>query len=151
MKLRKIVSGGQTGADRAGLDHAIDRGIPHGGWCPRGRRAEDGAIDPRYELRETPSADPAVRTEWNVRDSDGTAIFCIHYPLTGGTLLTERFARQYGKPCLILCKTLPDGDRSAKLRKFIGEHRIEILNIAGPRASSEPDLDRFVREILDRL
>ena len=71
----RIVSGGQTGADRAALDWAIERGIPHGGWCPRGRRAEDGRIDRRYALRETPAHDYQQRTRWNVRDSDGTLIF----------------------------------------------------------------------------
>lgn len=68
----KIISGGQTGADRAALDWAIAIGVSHGGWCPKGRKAEDGEIDGRYNLRETPSADYPQRTEWNVRDSDGT-------------------------------------------------------------------------------
>ena len=73
-KLRKIVSGGQTGVDRAALDWALASGVPYGGWCPLGRWAEDGPIDARYPLRETPGADPAQRTEWNIRDSDGTEL-----------------------------------------------------------------------------
>ncbi len=73
----KIMSGGQTGADRAALDFAIGHGIKHGGWCPKGRRAEDGAIDARYQLKETPSANFVQRTEWNTRDSDGTVVFSI--------------------------------------------------------------------------
>jgi Circularly permutated YpsA SLOG family len=84
----KIVSGGQTGADRAGLDWAIKNGIQHGGWCPKGRRAEDGPIDAKYQLQETPSSNYPQRTEWNVRDSDGTMIFSIGEYLTGGSLKT---------------------------------------------------------------
>ncbi len=83
--LQKIISGGQTGADRAALDFAIARGIPHGGWCPRGRLAEDGTIPALYQLSETPGPDHAQRTEWNVRDSDGTVIFSIAPALTGGS------------------------------------------------------------------
>jgi hypothetical protein len=75
--VEKIVSGGQSGADIAALDFAIERGIPHGGWCPRGRKAEDGTIDPRCNLQETPSGDYIQRTEWNARDSDGTVVFSI--------------------------------------------------------------------------
>ena len=73
----KIISGGQTGADRAALEFAIKQGIPHGGWCPKGRRSEDGQIDAKYQLQETPSSNYLQRTEWNVRDSDGTVIFSI--------------------------------------------------------------------------
>ena len=75
--IEKIVAGGQTGADIAALDFAIERSIPHGGWCPLGRKAEDGTIDPRYTLKETPSSGYVQRTEWNVRDSDGTVGFSI--------------------------------------------------------------------------
>ena len=75
--IEKIISGGQTGADCAALDFAIEHGIPHGGWCPGGRLAEDGPIDARYQLKETPSANYTQRTEWNVRDSDGTVVFSI--------------------------------------------------------------------------
>src|SRR2546428_7239726 len=98
--IEKIISGGQTGADRAALDFAIARGIPHGGWCPRGRLAEDGVISDRYQLTETPSANSAQRTEGNVRDSDGTVIFSIGPKLTGGSKQTAEFARQHRKPCL---------------------------------------------------
>jgi predicted Rossmann-fold nucleotide-binding protein len=79
----KIISGGQTGADRAALDFAIKHGMPHGGWCPQGRIAEDGPIDAKYQLHETPSADYVQRTEWNVRDSDGTVIFSVGKELSG--------------------------------------------------------------------
>jgi len=76
-EIEKIVSGGQTGADRAALDWAITHGIPHGGWCPKGRRAEDGPMDGRYQLQKTPTANYVQRTEWNARDSDDTVVFSI--------------------------------------------------------------------------
>jgi len=75
--IAKIISGGQTGADRAALDFAIERGMPLGGWCPAGLKSEDGPIDRRYQLKETPSIGYVQRTEWNVRDSDGTVVFSI--------------------------------------------------------------------------
>ena len=88
----RIISGGQTGADRAALDWAIARGIPYAGWCPRGRRAEDGRIPARYDLIQTPSHDYEQRTRWNVRDSDGTLIISRAAKLTGGSAYTARYA-----------------------------------------------------------
>jgi hypothetical protein len=115
----KIVSGGQTGADRAALDLAIERGIPHGGWCPQCRRAEDGPIDNHYQLKETPNGDYVERTEWNVRDSDGTVVFSIAGVLTGGSKKTVDLARKHGKPCLHL-SAQSDGDKAPELlREFI--------------------------------
>src|SRR5262245_27188842 len=99
--IRRIVSGGQTGAERAALDVAIALDIPHGGWIARGRWAEDGPLPPRYRLKETPSSIVSVRTEWNVRDADATVIFS-HGKLTGGSALTRRLAREYKKPVLHL-------------------------------------------------
>jgi len=84
-RIPKINSGSQTGADRAALDFAIEHGIPHGGWCPGGRKAEDGPIDSRHRLKETPSGDYVERTEWNVRDSDGTVVLSIAAVLKGGS------------------------------------------------------------------
>lgn len=147
----KIVSGGQTGADRAALDFAVERGIPHGGWCPRGRIAEDGILDAGYQLTETPGIDTAQRTEWNVRDSDGTVIFSIAPALIGGSKRTAEFAVQYRKPCLHLSRER-DGDVAArKLSDFIVKHQIKILNVAGPRQSEELQAGRFVVETLDKL
>src|SRR6185312_2826468 len=97
----RIVSGGQTGADRAALDWAIRAGIPHGGWCPKGRLAVDGVIDARYRLTETDSDDYAVRTRLNVRDSDATLILNLG-ALDGGTALTAEHAHALGRPCLTL-------------------------------------------------
>jgi len=102
MIIKRIVSGGQTGADRAGLDFAIEHGLKHGGWCPKGRRAEDGRIPGRYELKETQATSYVRRTEWNVRDSDGTVIFTVMIRLTGGSKKTSNLARKHRKPCLHL-------------------------------------------------
>ena len=147
--LLKIISGGQTGADRAALDWAIERGFEHGGWCPRGRRAEDGAIPPQYRLSETPTERWEQRTEWNVRDSDGTVILTLSETLTGGSLATMQFAQVLGRPCLHLSRHV-DGDLAGpKLRRFVGDHAIRVLNVAGPRASGEPAVGQFVRTTLD--
>ena len=148
--LLKIVSGGQTGVDRAALDWALANGAACGGWCPLGRLAEDGIIDLRYPLRETPENDPAQRTEWNVRDSDGTLIVSLAKRLVGGTRLTEVLAERLAKTHLVLAKT--DGDLSAQveaLRRFIAENGIQVLNIAGPRASGEPSVGEYVRSLLN--
>src|SRR4029077_925972 len=114
----KIVSGGQTGADRAALDWAIARGIPHGGWCPKGRRAEDGIIAPSYKLHKTPSIHYVERTEWNVRDSDGTIIFTVRTTLSGGSLKTAEFARKYGRPWLHVHRGQPVEAPELSLRQF---------------------------------
>lgn len=146
--IKKIISGGQTGADRAALDVAIRRGIPQGGWCPRGRLAEDGIIDQRYELIETPDPDSDQRTEWNVRDSDGTVIFSIASELIGGSAKTLNFASKHRKPCVHLSRERDGAKASEKLHEFIRANEIAILNVAGPRASEEPTVAEFVRNTL---
>jgi hypothetical protein len=145
--LRKIVSGGQTGADRAALDFAIEHGIEHGGWCPAGRRAEDGPLDARYAVQDTPSPQAARRTEWNVRDSDGTVIFSLAPVLHGGTKLAQRFTREYRMPLLHLTPNSPDAAR--ELDAFVVEYRVAVLNVAGPRESEEPGIGDFVRSSLE--
>jgi hypothetical protein len=138
MRLEKIVSGGQTGADQAALDVALQRGLQVGGWVPKGRLAEDGPIPERYSgLVETQSSDPAVRTGLNVRDSDATLIVS-HGPLTGGSLLTLEEGRRWGKPVLHLDlheTTLITA--VAKLRLWLDAVDPRILNVAGPRASKD--------------
>ena len=101
MVVRKIVSGGQTGVDRAALDWALEVGCECGGWCPAGRLAEDGLLDDRYPLVETPSASYAQRTEWNVRDSEGTVIFSVAKELRSGSALTRDFARKWNRDCML--------------------------------------------------
>jgi hypothetical protein len=146
--IEKIVSGGQSGADRAALDWAITQGIPHGGWCPKGRVAEDGAIGVQYDLLETPSDRYAERTEWNVRDSDGTVIFSIREQLFGGSLTTLELAKRYQKPHLHL--SAAHGQYAPRaLRNWIGANKILVLNVAGPRVSEEPEIARFVEQVLN--
>lgn len=142
-----IISGGQTGADRAALDFAIAHGIPHGGWCPRGRIAEDGRLDSRYKLKETPSRQYAERTAWNIRDSDATIVFSTKREVTGGTALTLGLARRMEKPVLHLVRD--DIEVAATdLLSFLRKHRVKKLNVAGPRASQEPQIGEFVTSVL---
>lgn len=149
--VRRIVSGGQSGVDRAALDWAIDHRVDHGGWCPRGRRAEDGPIDPRYPLHETESACYADRTRRNVRESDATLIFNAG-PLEGGTLLTRRIAAAAGKPCLVA--QLDGHSRPREVRRvleWLGSDAWLTLNVAGPRARQRPGIHAMAYAMLDQL
>jgi hypothetical protein len=103
-EIPKFVSGRQTGADRTDLDWAIARGVPHGGLCPKGRKAEDGKISTRYQLKETPSNNYVQRSEWNMRDSDSTVAFSIAAVLTGGSKKTVQLAHEHRKPVLHLSR-----------------------------------------------
>ena len=147
MSIQKIVSGGQTGVDRAALDAALDAGIPVGGWCPRGRRAEDGPIDAAYPLRETPSDEYAQRTAWNVRDSDGTLIL-IRDEASGGTALTVEEAKRRGKPLLQL--KINDAN-AADVLAWVDEHDVQVLNVAGPRAREAPGIYAAAKSLLKRV
>lgn len=143
--IEKLVSGGQTGVDRAALDAALAMSVACGGWCPRDRIAEDGVIDPHYPLKETPQRDYAQRTEWNVRDSDGTLI--LHSgPLSGGTALTANFARRWGRPLLSL--DLEEPHMTIQVRDWIKRHGIRVLNVAGPRESKQPGVYRRAFDLL---
>jgi hypothetical protein len=144
--IERIVSGGQTGVDRAALDAALALGIPCGGWCPRGRRAEDGWIDPRYPLRETPSADYPQRTEWNVRDSDGTLVLTRGRP-TGGTALTIALARRHGRSLLVL--DLEQDPGPAEVLRWAETREVTVLNVAGPRESQQPGIQHEARDFLE--
>lgn len=148
MGVTRIVSGGQTGVDRAALDVAIVRGLPHGGWCPLGRLAEDGPIPPHYRLIETPTSDYAERTEWNVRDSDGTLVITAGEP-SGGTGLTVRLARGMRRPVHVV-----DVDRSIdpdRIVAWIERAGIEVLNVAGPRRSQWSAGYRMTLRVLGRV
>ena len=144
----KIVSGGQTGVDRGALDAAITLGIPHGGWCPRGRLAEDGTIGDRYRLAETETSDYAQRTEKNVLDSDATLILCHGRP-RGGTDLTRSLARKHGKPCLVV--DLDEPPPPDDIRRWIGTHHVWVLNVAGPRESQSPGVSARAEAFVRRL
>jgi len=147
--LERIISGGQTGADRSALDFAIEHGIPHGGWCPRGRKAEDGPLNSRYQLNETPGSGYVERTEWNVRDSDGTVVFSIAPILTGGSKKTENLARRHHKPILHLWRDDAVPFPEAELLRFIRDNDIKVLNVTGPRASKDPQVAAFVTIVLE--
>ena len=141
----RIVSGGQTGVDRGALDAAIELGIAHGGWCPNGRLAEDGRIPDRYELAETESPDYAVRTEKNVLEGDATLIVC-RGPLSGGTALTQRLAEAHGRPHLVV--DLSEEAEPAAIRRWLDEHEVEVLNVAGPRESQSPGIQAETTALL---
>ncbi len=165
--IRKIVSGGQTGADRAGLDAAIDNGVVHGGWCPAGRFAEDGVIPARYRLTETDSALYIVRTQYNVTISDATVVFTEGRPL-GGSQATLDLARSANRPCLHidLAAIANNEDAVRKLSNWLdtntvlnhpelpclmfGEHGL-TLNVAGSRESSAPGIYGQVYRIISDL
>jgi hypothetical protein len=144
-----IVSGGQTGADRAALDFALENGIKCGGWCPKGRKAEDGRIPERYPLKEASAADYQQRTELNVQDSDGTVIFTITKSLSGGSKKTATFALKHKKPILHISRATPSP--AQELRRFLQEHKVRVLNLAGTRASKEPEVAEFVLEVLSEV
>lgn len=143
--VRRIISGGQTGVDRAALDAALELGIEHGGWCPLGRLAEDGFIPARYALRQTPSSQYAVRTERNVIDSDGTLIL-FRRELAGGTDLTRQFCLRHRKP-LLLIDLAAEADVDA-VRTWIASNRIATLNVAGPRESTSPGISAEAKGLL---
>ncbi len=146
--IRKVVSGGQTGVDRAALDAATAAGLPVGGWCPRGRRAADGVIDARYPLRETPSAEYAERTAWNVRDSDGTLVLVFTEP-AGGTALTVREAERQGKPLFV--HRLAGTAGVAEVRAWIAREGVRVLNVAGPREEEAPGIHAAAYAFLTAL
>ena len=146
--VNKIVSGGQTGVDRAALDFAIRRGIPHGGYCPKGRRSEAGRIAAKYRLLECASPDYAMRTALNVMHSDGTLILTRGRP-EGGTQRTVYLCREYGKPTLVI--DLGRKLKAADFAAWLHEHRIETLNVAGPRESKQSGIGRQARRALEAL
>ena len=129
----RVVSGGQSGVDRAALDAALLRQYLHGGWCPAGRLAEDGVIDESYQLLETPSENHQQRTEWNVRDSDGTLLLFHGSNPGGGTAFTIECAERLGRPWLAVDPRCLAGVTA--VRTWIHEHSISVLNVAGPRES----------------
>jgi len=144
----RIISGGQTGVDRAALDAALESGIEAGGWCPEGRKAEDGAIPKKYPVQVLKNAGYLQRTQKNAVNSDGTVIIYFGYP-TGGTEQTIFFCIKEKKPYVLI-----DADEftiesaSAKIFSFIEKYSISTLNVAGPRASSEPRAYDFAKKVI---
>ena len=150
-KLDKIISGGQTGADQAALDTAIKFNIPHGGWIIKGRRTESGPLPERYRLKEMDATDYPTRTRQNIIDSDGTLIVS-RGPLTGGSKLTDTFARELNKPNLHINLLNQDiFEASLILKSFIVEYNIAVLNVAGPRASHDPGIYHDVKSVIESV
>jgi len=148
--ITKIISGGQTGADRAALDSAIKHGIPHGGWIPKGRLAKDGSLSVKYKLKEMPTSSYPAQTEQNVIDSDGTLIIS-HGKRGGGADLTQKLAIKHGRPWLHidLNQKKDHTDAAAKIKEWIVQEEIEVIHVAGPRASKDPHIYNKVMEILE--
>jgi hypothetical protein len=145
----KIISGGQTGADRAALDFAIDNNIPHGGWIPKGRITEGGQLPDKYHLQEMETASYDKRTEQNVIDSDGTVIVS-HGDLTGGSALTQTFTIKHHKPRLHLdMDNTTIKEAADSLNNWIRKNNIKILNVAGSRTSKDNNIYHVTREILE--
>lgn len=149
--LKKIISGGQTGADRAAIDLAIKLSIPYGGWIPKGRKTESGSLSLKYQLTEMETVDYPSRTKMNIVDSHGTVIVS-RGRLMGGSELTKVFAKVVGKPVCHIDLTQNDSFEAAIiLQSFIMENQIEVLNVAGPRASRDPEIYFDVRSILEAV
>ncbi len=147
--IKKIISGGQTGADLAALDAAIKLDIPHGGWIPKGRITENGPLPNKYQLTEMLTASYVERTEQNVIDSDGTLIVS-HGMLTGGSADTRELALDHKRPWLhIDLNKTGIFDAALKLSGWVLKNNIEILNVAGPRASKDPKIYRAVMNIIE--
>lgn len=144
----QVVSGGQTGVDRAALDVALELGILCSGWCPKGRKAEDGPIPNHYPLKETPVDDYAQRTLWNVRDSDGTLVLTHGEPL-GGTAQTIEEATRLQKPCLVI--DLTNQPSATTVLAWAKRHRVRILNVAGPRETKSPGIYKEASAFLRTL
>lgn len=147
--IQKIISGAQTGVDRAGLDFAIDHNIPHGGWVPKGRLSEDGIVPAKYTVQEHPVAQYPGRTEWNIRDSDATAIFNMGLLNDErGCLLTVRLCKEQNKPFVVLPLAMDEDVLSRDLSALLTDD-IKILNVAGARGSRNPDV-RKVKRVLEK-
>jgi len=146
--LHKIISGGQTGADQGALDAAISSGVDHGGWLPKGRKTENGALPMRYRLTEMDTSRYTSRTRQNVLDSDGTLIIS-NEALTGGSALTRKLAQQHRRPCLHVNMSRQSvAGASQQIFKWIRHHHIGVLNVAGPRASSDARIYAVTRDLV---
>lgn len=149
--LTKLVSGGQTGVDRGALDAALAVAFPYGGWCPEGRKAEDGPIPDRYPVQELIGADYRKRTRRNVVDSDGTLVIAFGKP-SGRTLATVRTCERLGKPVLVVDATRGNAqDVAVQAAEFVRINSIKVLNVAGPRESKQAGANDFAIQVVHKL
>jgi hypothetical protein len=149
--IKKIISGGQTGADRAALDVAIKLGIPHGGWIPKGRKTEDGTLPDKYNLKELPTESYPVGTKKNVIESDGTLIIA-RGKLTGGSDYSRKMTLKHHKQLLgIDLNQTNHYDAASLIASWIRMQRVEVLNVAGPQASKDPEIYADVFKIVEQV
>jgi hypothetical protein len=147
----KVISGGQTGVDRAALDAAIALGIPYGGWLPKGRRTEEGPLPLNYQLQEMDSVTYKDRTIQNVMDSDGTLLIA-RGALTGGSAVTLHATKAYQKPCLLInLNNTPIFLAATRIVDWLLKYNIKVLNVAGPRASKAPTIYTETRKIIESV
>jgi hypothetical protein len=147
--VKKIISGGQTGADQAALDVALKLGIPHGGWVPKGRLTEAGPLNGKYQVQEMENANYNQRTEQNVIDSNGTLIIS-HGTLTGGSEFTREMAVYHNRPWLhIDLDTTIAFQAAQQISTWIKEHDIQVLNVAGSRTSKDPKIYRAAADLME--
>ncbi len=149
--IKQLISGGQTGADRAALDLAIALNIPYGGWLPKGRKTEEGPLPDKYQLQELPTGEYKKRTEKNILDSEGTLIVS-HGELSGGSALTRDLAKKHKKYWIHLdMKDLPLEIAAEKLKSWIAINNISVLNVAGPRGSKDPKIYKATMDLLEKV
>jgi hypothetical protein len=146
--IQKIISGGQTGVDQAALDVAMELGIPHGGWVPKGRKTENGRLPDKYKMEEMPTPSYFKRTERNVIEANGTLII-FRGKLKGGSELTQKMAYRHRRPCLHVDLNNANAFKAAMdVKDWILSQRIEVLNVAGPRASEDPEIYELTVKVL---
>lgn len=145
----KVISGGQTGVDRAALDAAMELGLEVGGFCPKGRKAEDGRMPPKYDfLVEIESANYILRTERNVVESEGTLVLALKRPLAGGAERTRTFTVKHSKPAMVIELEKADNSTARRIQDWLLQANIKILNVAGPRESNCPGIYEIARSFL---
>jgi hypothetical protein len=147
--IKKIISGGQIGADQSALDVAIKYGIPHGGWIQKGRRTQSGILPPKYHLKEMSTASFKDRIEQNVIDSHGSVII-THGTLTGGADYCRKMAQKHGRPCLhIDLNTISEFTAASRLNAWIKENDIKVLNVNGSRTSEDSSIYKDTMDIIE--
>jgi hypothetical protein len=151
MGLEKIISGGQTGADQGALDAAIEAGLAHGGWIPKGRKTEAGPLPRKYRLKEMKTENNPRRTEMNIFEAHGTLII-TRGKLIGGSALTRQVAKKHGFPCLHidLDRALP-AEAVCNAKAWVDQYKIKVLHVAGPQESNSPGIHDIAFDIVSRI